>query len=71
MIRPSFFCLLEQKALCPHSLQFARTVFVRVVQFEVRPKVRVRKLSRIATNLISAVRSSVKVRQTFKSSSNF
>jgi len=36
----------------------------RVVQFEVRPKVWVRKLSRILTNLKSAVRSLVKVRQT-------
>jgi hypothetical protein len=33
----------------------------RVVQFEVRPKIRVRGLSRILTNLQSSVQSSVKV----------
>ena len=41
-----------------------RSPLIRVVQFEVRPKVRVRKFSRILTNLKSAVRSLVKVRQT-------
>jgi len=45
--------------------------WTRVVQFEVQPKVWVRKLPRILTNLKSAVRSSVKVWRTFKSSSNF
>jgi len=44
-------------------------VSVRVVQFEVRPKVRVRELSRILTNLKSAVRSSVKVRRTLQHAS--
>jgi len=39
--------------------------------FEVWPKVRVCKLSRILTIMKSAVRSSVKVRRTFKSPSNF
>jgi len=41
-------------------LGLARTIYIRcrVVQFEVRPKVWVRKLSRILTNLKSVVRSS-------------
>jgi len=44
----------------PHILtgehRHARTVSIRVVQFGVRPKVRVRKLSRILTNPKNAVR---------------
>ena len=47
------------------------TCRIRVVRFEVRPKVWVRELSRISTNFKSAVQSSVKVRRTFKSCSNF
>lgn len=43
----------------------------RVVQFENRPKVQVRKLSRILTTFKSAVWSSVRVRRTFKRLSNF
>jgi hypothetical protein len=44
---------------------------IRVVQFEVRPKVWVRELAHILTKLLVAVRSLVKVRLTFKSASNF
>jgi len=49
----------------------AEIVATRVVQFQVRPKIRIRKFSRILTNFKSAVRSSVKVWRTPKSSSNF
>jgi hypothetical protein len=45
-----------------------RYTHVRVVQFEVRSKARVRELSRTLTNLKSAVQSSVRVRQTFEGS---
>ena len=50
--------------------KFSSIEQTRVVQL-VRPKVQVRKLSRISTNLKSAVRSLVKVRQISKSSSSF
>lgn len=50
--------------------KFSSIEQTRVVQL-VRPKVQVRKLSRISTNLKSAVWSLVKVRRKCKSMSNF
>jgi hypothetical protein len=61
--------ILEQVFSSSHSLQIS--IFCRVVQFEVRPKVWVRRLSRIQTNMKSAVRSSVRDQRIFRSSSNF
>ena len=47
----------------PPTLHTGKT---RVVQIEVWPKIQVHALLHIVTNLISAIRNSVKVRQTFR-----
>jgi len=46
-----------------YCVGLARTIYIygRVVQFEVRSKVWVRELSRALTNLMSAVRGSIRV----------